>query len=101
MTRVPARFGLVLRFHFTAGENMRDGNGARGEMPSDQQKSMAVERIAFGAHERDSMSLGALDDPFDTGMEQIGAGHRLIAGAVFFSRVRDFRPPTQLSAQKW
>ena len=40
-------------------------------MPPDQEESMAIKRIAFGAQQRDSMSPRALDDSLDAGHEEI------------------------------
>jgi hypothetical protein len=63
-------FGVGVCFDSTVGENMRDRNVAARKMAGDQNKPVAIGRIALGAHQRHAMSLAFLKQPRDAFTER-------------------------------
>src|SRR5262245_63354179 len=67
-----------LRLDAAIGEDMACGDTLLGERARDQQETVAVERLALGAHQADAMAAAVLDQAVEAGTKVGGCRHRVV-----------------------
>src|SRR5207244_6746038 len=78
--REQALFGRRMWLDGAVAEYMTNGESSFGERPADQQRAMAVERLALGTQKADAVARALIHDLRQAGRKFRLRGHRLVVG---------------------
>ncbi len=95
-----AGLGSFMRLCRTVGKDVPQAHAPLMDVPGYQQEAMAIERFALGAHERDAMARGPIQQAIESGPERWRRGHQVVVRTSLPQQCRIVGPAAQLRAEK-